>query len=138
MIRGLFLLLCLLASWDAHAQWDLSDVLPPTEFENIHVEKLASDSLGTVFIIWVKSEVKSHLHQVHTESIYVLEGTGTMTVGDSTFTIHPGSFIFVPHETLHDVVVTSEAPLKVISIQSPEFKGKDRIFAGQLKRPDDY
>ncbi len=130
-----FVAICVfLLSNSAVAQWELDKIEAPAEYENIHVHHLTSDSLGSAFLIWVKKNVQSHLHQAHTESIYVLEGTGSMTVGDSIFDIQAGSFIFVPFGTYHAVTVTSEIPLKVLSNQSPKFLGKDRIFAGQLRK----
>jgi mannose-6-phosphate isomerase-like protein (cupin superfamily) len=133
-MKYFFTLSAFLLSSSLFAQWDLNSIETPAEYENVYVHKLASDSLGSAFLIWVKKDVQSHLHRAHTESIYVIEGIGTMTVGDSIFDIHAGSFIFVPFDTFHSVEVTSEIPLKVLSNQSPQFLGKDRIFAGQLKR----
>lgn len=126
--------LALLFTSHAFSQWDLHEIEAPQGYENIHVHQLASDSLGSSYLIWVKKDVRPHQHLVHTESIYVLDGTGVMTVGDSIFDIQAGSFIFVPFGTTHSVTVNSDTPLKVLSNQSPQFLGKDRIFAGQIWR----
>lgn len=114
---------------------NISEMQPPAEFENIHVEKLATDSLSTSFVIWVKQEVKSHYHAFHTETLYVLEGTGVFNLGEKVVNLAPGDFIEIPKGTFHSVFITSPTPMKVLSVQAPEFNGKDRIFAGQLKRP---
>lgn len=39
-----------------------------------------------------------------------------------------GNFFSIPEGVKHGLKVTSRKPIKVISIQSPEFKGVDRIF----------
>ena len=97
------------------------------EDKNIIVQELYSDSLSSSFLIVVQESVKLHKHAFHTEQVYVLEGKGKMKVGKKEFQIYPGSLIFIPKDTPHNLVVT-ESPVKVISVQSPEFTGKDRIM----------
>ncbi|RMG81426.1 MAG: cupin domain-containing protein [Bacteroidetes bacterium] len=105
------------------------DTLSPAEnYENIYIKKMANSPNSTSFVIWIKKGVKLHKHRLHTETLYVLEGEGEMTVGPKTFKIKKGDFFTVPRDTPHKVMVTSKVPLKVISIQAPKFMGKDRIM----------
>ena len=107
----------------------MEDLKPDSStFSNIHVKPLSSDSLSSTFAIWVKLKVKMHKHVNHTEHVYVLKGKGNMTVGDSTVSIKKGDLVIIPMDTWHGVIVTSKKPLKVISVQSPQFKGLDRVF----------
>ncbi|MFT7613806.1 MAG: mannose-6-phosphate isomerase-like protein (cupin superfamily) [Parvicellaceae bacterium] len=107
----------------------IKDVNPDsTNFENIHVKKLSSDSLSTTFAIWIKLKVKLHKHVDHTEHVYIVEGKGEMTVGSDTIDIKKGDLITIPKDTWHGVKVTSKRTLKVISVQSPQFLGVDRVF----------
>jgi mannose-6-phosphate isomerase-like protein (cupin superfamily) len=106
---------------------DLKTIQPRNDFENIHIEKIYSDTLSTSFIIWIKKEVKPHKHLTHTESIFVLEGEAEFKISNETFTIKQNAYIIIPPNTVHSVKNTSELPLKVLSIQSPEFDGTDRI-----------
>lgn len=107
----------------------LAEIVPDSaNYQNIYVKKIDSDSLVSNFIIWIKDEVKAHKHVTHCETIIVLEGAAIMTLGDKKIEIKKGDYIFVPKDTPHSVKVTSEIPLKVISIQAPEFNGDDRIF----------
>lgn len=103
-------------------------VLPDGEFENIAVKKIAGDSLASNFIIWVKDTVKTHKHEHHSETIYVIEGSAKMYMNDSLYHIKNDDVIFIPKNTWHAVKVTSPNALKVLSVQSPGFFGKDRIF----------
>lgn len=105
----------------------LSDIKPPADLENIHVVKLASDSYSTDFVIFVKNKVPLHKHVEHSETIYVLEGRGLFQLGDQSMEIVAGDYIRVPKGTPHAVKVLSETPLKIISVQAPEFFGKDRV-----------
>ena len=102
----------------------------PTEaFDNIHVMKVAEDSLQSSFVIWIKEGVKEHYHENHTENIVVLEGEAVMTLGDELFMIKKGDYLNIPKGTPHSVTqVLSEEPLKVLSVQSPNFDGLDRVF----------
>jgi quercetin dioxygenase-like cupin family protein len=105
------------------------DDLQPTEaFDNIHVQKIDSDSLSTTFAIWVKLKVKMHKHVKHIEKVYIIEGKGEFTVSDSTYKVKKGDLIVIPKDTWHGVTISSKKTMKVISIQSPEFKGLDRVF----------
>lgn len=128
----LVLFLALIVSMSASAQ-DIRFLksLEPTEekFENIHVLPLESDSLQSSFVIWVKKGVKEHYHAKHTENIFVIDGKAKMTIGNKTISIRKGDFLCIPMGTHHSVTeVTSKRPLKVLSIQSPKFTGKDRVF----------
>lgn len=126
-MKKLILILVFLAPFVLFAQHSsLDTVKAPAKYENVHVVKVASDSLSTTFIIFIKKEVKLHKHNTHTENVIVLEGEGEMRLGDKKFKIKKGDHIFIPKETPHAVVVKSKKPMKVLSIQSPQFDGTDR------------
>ena len=106
---------------------------PVKEGDNVTVEQLATDSLCTSFMIWVKEGVKHHFHQSHTECIYIIEGIGEMTLADSTFTVVAGDFVQIPKGVVH--AVTATKPLKVLSIQTPQWVVEDRKFISPIRRP---
>lgn len=108
--------------------FDLKGLTPDTDYDNIHVQQVGSDAHSTTFVIWVKEEVKPHYHKTHTETLYVIEGNGIMQLGDDGSRIGPGDLLIIPPNTVHSVEVTSDVPLKVLSVQAPEFHGKDRHF----------
>lgn len=98
-------------------------------FENIYIKKLISDEEQTSFLIWVKDSVKAHYHAVHSESVLILEGKARMTVNGEERIVQAGDYMNFPKGMVHSVLdVISDNPLKVLSIQCPEFLGKDRIF----------
>lgn len=108
-------------------------VLPSTALEcppgegSVRSRTLSSDSLCTSFLLCIHGGVKPHLHAHHTEHVHVLEGIGTMMLGDSVFTVSTGSFIAIPRGTPHAVRVSGDIPLRVISVQTPFFDGSDRV-----------
>jgi len=90
------------------------------------VKPLYNSSDQSSFVIWVSGEVPPHTHNEHTESVYIIEGTGIMLLGDNTFNLSPGQFIHIPRNTVHAVKASTDTPLKVISMQAPRFSGNDR------------
>lgn len=124
-----FLLLIFLLPITVYSQIIISkdSLTPPSDFTNIYVQKIAGDSLVSTFVIFIKENVPLHKHQYHSENVFILEGEGTMTLGAITKEIKAGDIIFIPANTFHEVKVTSEKPLKVISILAPEFDGTDRV-----------
>lgn len=111
--------------------WEGSQLTPPAEFDNVHVERIHSDERSSTFIIWVKKEVKPHKHAHHTETIVVLEGKAEMHIGEEKRVIRKGDVLMIPAGTPHSVYTISKQALKVVSVQAPEFKGEDRIWIEQ-------
>lgn len=124
----LFLLFFALAAPLSAQQLSTDTIKAPAATDNIYARPLFGDSLVTSFVIVVKKEVKKHKHASHSEHVYVLEGTGEMLLGDKTIKVKKGDVIFIPKDTPHAVKVTSKKPMKVISVQAPQFDGKDRIM----------
>ena len=106
----------------------LAEEKPDEEFENIWVKKISDDDEQTSFVIWVKENVRLHKHEHHSENIYVLGGKGEMQINDENFVIKKGDYFNIPKNTPHGLKVLSSSPVKVLSIQSPKFEGRDRIF----------
>lgn len=118
-----------------YAQQYVKNIPTPTDtiYENIRVEKLFSDSLVSSFQIEIKKSVAPHQHLAHSEHVYIIEGTGDMLIGNETFKIKKGDLLFIPKGTIHALKVTSDNPMKVLSIQAPEFDGKDRVIIENVR-----
>lgn len=112
----------------AQSQTDLATISPQGDYDDISTQKLNSDSNGTSLVIWIKKEVKPHKHITHSENVVIVEGMGKMLLGDKTIDVKPGDFIYIPKNTVHALKVTSSGPMKVLSLQSPEFDEKDRVM----------
>jgi mannose-6-phosphate isomerase-like protein (cupin superfamily) len=100
---------------------------PKEGYTNVKTIPLHSDENTSVFMIFVKQAVRKHVHQYHTEVITILDGTGRMYLGGDYFDVKKGDHIVIPPNTAHAVITTSSKPLKVISVQSPQFLGQDLI-----------
>ena len=129
-ILNIVLLIFLINNSTAQEFISSTDKIEPIneEYDNISITKLSTNTDATTFAIWIKKKVKIHKHINHTEHIYIKEGKGKFQLADSLYNVKTGDLIIVPKNTWHGVVVESKNPMKVISIQSPEFFGKDRVF----------
>lgn len=129
-ILNLILLMFLLNHSNAQEFVSSTDKIEPVneDYDNISITKLSTNSDATTFAIWIKKKVKIHKHINHTEHVYIKQGKGKFQLADSLYNVKTGDLIIVPKNTWHGVIVESKNPMKVISIQSPEFFGKDRVF----------
>ena len=129
-ILNLILLMFLLNHSNAQEFVSSTDKIEPVneDYDNISITKLSTNSDATTFAIWIKKKVKIHKHINHTEHVYIKQGKGKFQLADSLYNVKTGDLIIVPKNTWHGVIVESRNPMKVISIQSPEFFGKDRVF----------
>lgn len=98
-----------------------------TDYPNVYVKKVAEDSLQSTFIIWIKGTVLPHYHAHHTELVEILSGKGRMTLNGETFVVHKHDIIRIPKGSVHSVTNLHHRPLKVLSIQAPQFDG-DRVY----------
>src|SRR6185436_17222128 len=63
-----------------------------------------------------------HFHYAQEEMFVVLEGHGTLRVADEMLPLRPGDIAFIPAgpEYPHQIINTSDAPLKYLSISTRE------------------
>jgi uncharacterized cupin superfamily protein len=63
-----------------------------------------------------------HLHHSQEEMFVVLEGSGTLRVADEMLPLKRGDVVFIPAgpEYPHQIINTSDAPLKYLSISTTE------------------
>lgn len=66
----------------------------------------------------VSTEVFRHVHENEDESIYLMDGEITVTVGDRPHHMEPGSFVFMPRGVPHSIV-SHDGPWKGLSVSSP-------------------
>jgi len=106
----------------------LADVTRPKPHRPVQVLPLNESEDGSAYIVWVDSQVRAHYHGEHTEWVVVLEGEGRLTLDGREFEIRPGQQIMIPRNAVHSVVVSGDRVMKVLSIQTPRFDPKDRIY----------
>ena len=72
--------------------------------------------------------VTPHFHRDTEEIYYVLEGAGTMTVGDETEAVGPGDAILIPRGSVHSLANTGAAPMRIVLVCGPAFSREDERF----------
>lgn len=105
----------------------LTATFPPGPLATLPVSETAGAS---VHHLRVADEVRPHLHRRHDETVVVLVGRGRMRIANDTTEVGPGTVIVVPRGTVHSLEVEGD-PLEAISVFSPPFDGKDRVFVDE-------
>lgn len=140
LMKELFSLLILTLFWSAPvcAQFvTRPDTISVKDNRPVYTETIASDPDVSSFLIVIEKGVPAHLHKAHTEYVVVISGEAKLYLDDSQYHIRPGDLIYIPALTIHEVEVLGEEPLRVVSIQSPEFKGRDRYFIPMRGREEE-
>ena len=127
LMKVLIPLLILNINLNAQTVVHLDSVNAIKDLGYLSITNLYSDSNATEDVVWIKTEVKPHIHSHHTEFAYILKGTGKMLLGDSTFIVSQGDLIFIPAGIVHALQVTSDTPVKVLTVHAPRYDGKDRV-----------
>jgi mannose-6-phosphate isomerase-like protein (cupin superfamily) len=60
-----------------------------------------------------------HLHPVANEIQYILEGTGTIWLGEKEVKVKPGDLLIIPHGTPHGGTKPDGRTFKAIAIKTP-------------------
>ena len=96
--------------------------------ENFSSIPLARSETQSASLVQIRQKLSLHYHILSEEIVYVLKGRGIMTVGKEARPIQPGDVIAIPRGVAHGVENRSPEPLVAVSVMSPPFDGKDRIF----------
>jgi mannose-6-phosphate isomerase-like protein (cupin superfamily) len=71
--------------------------------------------------------VPKHLHRDANEVQYILEGTGTIWLGDKEVRVKPGDLVIIPKGTPHGGTKPDGRTLKAIAIKTPPQDPKDTV-----------
>ncbi len=101
----------------------------------IHTGETEGDALGAANAVGFRSKmfagadgatvsiqdgnVPKHLHPNTNEIQYILEGTGTIWLGDKEVTVKPGDLVIIPKGTPHGGTKPNGRPIKAIAIKTP-------------------
>jgi uncharacterized cupin superfamily protein len=68
-----------------------------------------------------KTTFPYHYHSATEEAVYVLEGTGTVRIGDAKVVIRAGDFVAMPPgpDAAHQVTNTGTVPLRLLALSAP-------------------
>lgn len=128
MFKKLLGITLALSSFQLLAVHDLKNFKAPDNMTNLFVKKLSSDENSTENIVFIKEKIPAHYHDKHTEMVYIIEGEAIMKMAGTTQLISAGNFMKIEPGVIHSVEVTSDIPLKVLTVHTPEFFGNDRVW----------
>ena len=123
---------------DAHAQGaplaaamiDLAGMkhgdMPATPNPDMNAKGLVTTDSGTVGI--QSGNVPKHIHPKTDEIQYIIEGSGSMWLGNERREFKPGSLIIIPKGTAHAGTIVSSGPVKAIAIKLPPQGKDDTVF----------
>jgi mannose-6-phosphate isomerase-like protein (cupin superfamily) len=72
--------------------------------------------------------VPKHMHANANEIQYVLEGTGTIWLGDKEVRVKPGDLVIIPKGTAHGGTKPDGRTLKAIAIKTPPQAPTDTVM----------
>jgi mannose-6-phosphate isomerase-like protein (cupin superfamily) len=73
--------------------------------------------------------VGKHTHPKTDEIQYIIEGSGTVWLGDKQVEFKPGTLLVIPKGTAHAGSVVTKGPVKAIAIKIPPQPAGDIVFA---------
>lgn len=108
---------------------DILKANPMKAGETAQAITLATDGTATVNLVRFAAgaEVKPHIHKVHSETVYIIEGSGKMMIEGKEIEVGPGSIIHVPMDTPHAVKCSTTGELIGIQVFAPEWTQPDRV-----------
>jgi mannose-6-phosphate isomerase-like protein (cupin superfamily) len=84
-------------------------------------------------IVGKGQETDAHIHHRSQEIYYLLEGAGTMHLGESTLKVKKGDAILIPPGTLHNVKADEGREIRILCICYPPYAHGDT----ELVRPQE-
>ena len=95
--------------------------------ENQRVVEIGRDAHTSHHVVSIRDRETPHRHDRHDLTVVILEGWGTMRLGDEERRVGKGSILYVPRGTVHAFRNLSDAPAVAYAVYSPAFDGKDRV-----------
>ena len=65
------------------------------------------------------SNAPAHTHDTQEEIIFILSGHGDFVTAERTMKLEPGTAIFIPPGSPHQIVVTGDETIKLVTVFSP-------------------
>ncbi|SRR6266702_2623226 len=93
------------------------DALGPANAKGFRSKMFVSVDGATIAI--QDGNAPKHLHSNANEIQYILEGTGTIWLGDKEVTVKPGDLVVIPKGTTHGGTKPDGRSVKSIAIKSP-------------------
>ena len=99
------------------------DALGPANAGGMHSKMFVSADGATISV--QDGNVGKHMHPNTNEIQFILEGTGTIWLGDKEVKVKPGDLVIIPKGTPHGGTKPDGRTIKAIAIKTPPQKPDD-------------
>ncbi|MCE9636927.1 MAG: cupin domain-containing protein [Planctomycetes bacterium] len=127
--------LALIGGGNPDAAPDLGTLLAsyPLGDAPFRADLLASNDSCSVFLVQSRAGVPEHFHRTHRERAWVLAGSGTCVIGESSYPAVAGSVFNVAPQKVHRVDAEGDAPLVALAVFEPPLASidADRVNTGK-------
>jgi mannose-6-phosphate isomerase-like protein (cupin superfamily) len=89
---------------------------------------IAWDSASSIHLTQIETSAEMHHHVKHDENVWIIRGSGRLTLGDQKLKVKAGQVIHIPRGTSHSFHNLGSSPAVVFSVFYQGFDGKDRIY----------
>jgi mannose-6-phosphate isomerase-like protein (cupin superfamily) len=92
-------------------------LIPAEPFENFFAHLLQQNEQMAQTLVITKLDVPEEVHEVISESFFILKGTCTCTVGEEIYTLNAGDHLNIPLHTSHDIHIDSPYVIAILQHQ---------------------
>ncbi len=113
------------------AVYDIDSLLqayPLDKGQPFRSDMIAWDSSSSVHLTQIDGGMESHHHAAHDETVWIIRGAGRLVLGEQKLKVKAGQMVRIPRGISHSFHNLGSNPAVVISVFSPGFDGKDRIY----------
>lgn len=89
---------------------------PTTQYKALGADTGGAYTFGEHHLV---IDFPPHVHHRDDEGLYVLDGRITAVVGDESFSIGPGDFLFMPKGVPHSLASESDSPPRLLFVSTP-------------------
>lgn len=83
-------------------------------------------------VLPVGAAVGRHHHLLTEEIYYILQGRGSMTIGEEVLEVSAGDAIFIPIGKTHTLENTGDEPMRLLLVCGPAYRFEDHLM-GEAK-----
>ncbi len=96
--------------------------------QDMRTDKIDDDSLSSVHLTQIRDGVQEQRHLNHQETVWVVRGAVRLTLDADKYKVAAGTVVTIPPGVSHSFYSMGKIPAVIISVFSPGFDGKDRVY----------
>lgn len=98
-----------------YQQWiSKPEMTLPDDFQDSFAKIIGANEIATTMIVWLTTEAPHEVHHNQYERFLIIEGSCELTFENDTHYLKSGDYLEIPLHVVHNLIVTSSIPCKVI------------------------